>query len=128
NVTGVQTCALPISFTIFIKTIAQMFHENYGLAIIIITLLIRLVLMPFMVKQMKSSMLMKEKMNLIKPDLDALKEKYKDKKDTESQREQQTEMMEIYKKHDMNPFSMFGGCLPLLIQMPILLGLYYAIR
>lgn len=115
-------------FTIFIKTIAHMFHENYGLAIIIITLLIRLVLMPFMVKQMKSSMLMKEKMNLIKPDLDALKEKYKDKKDTESQREQQTEMMEIYKKHDMNPFSMFGGCLPLLIQMPILLGLYYAIR
>src|SRR5699024_9725651 len=67
-------------FTIFIKKIAHIFNENYGLAIIIITLLIRLVLMPFMLKQMKSIMLMKKKMNLIKLDLNALKKKYKDKK------------------------------------------------
>lgn len=37
-------------------------------------------------------------------------------------------MMQLYQKHGTNPFAMFGGCLPLLIQMPILLGFYYAIR
>ncbi|WP_233879364.1 membrane protein insertase YidC [Virgibacillus halodenitrificans] len=123
---GIEYLIYP--FTLLIKSIANVFNDNYGISIILITLIIRLLLLPFMVKQMKSSMDMKDKMDQMKPDLDALKEKYKDKKDQESMQAQQKEMMELYQKHGTNPFAMFGGCLPLLIQMPILLGFYYAIR
>lgn len=114
-------------FSLLIKKIATLFGGSYGLSIIFITVVIRLILMPFMVKQTKSSLDMKAKMDLVKPDLDALKKKYAGKRDPEAQREQQQEMMEIYKKHNMNPLAGMAGCLPLLIQMPILLGFYYAI-
>lgn len=75
---GIEYLIYP--FTLLIKSIANVFNDNYGISIILITLIIRLLLLPFMVKQMKSSMDMKEKMDQMKPDLDALKEKYKDKK------------------------------------------------
>lgn len=114
-------------FSLLIKKIAVLFGGSYGLSIIVITIAIRLVLMPLMVRQMRSSFAMKDKMTLLKPELEALQKKYAGKRDPESQRKQQMEMMELYKKHDMNPLSSLGGCLPLIIQMPILLGFYYAI-
>lgn len=115
------------SFSVLIKTIAGFFENNYGLAIIIITLFIRLALMPFMLKQMKNSTAMKDKMGTLKPEIEALQEKYRNNKDAESQRNMQAEMMQLYQKHQINPFASFGGCLPMLIQFPILIGFYYAI-
>ena len=114
-------------FSLLIKKLAVLFGGSYGLSIIAITVAVRLIIMPFVVKQTKSSLVLKEKMNLLKPDLDALKKKYEGKKDPENQRQQQQEMMELYQKHNMNPLATVGGCLPLIIQMPVLFGLYYAI-
>lgn len=113
-------------FSLFIKGLASILGEDYGLSIILITLLIRLLIMPFMLKQMKSSLHMREKMNTIKPEMDAIKEKYKGKNDANSKMQMQQEMTKLYQKHQLNPFSM--GCLPMIIQFPIIIGFYYAIR
>lgn len=86
---------------------------NYGVAIIILTIFVRLLLLPLTLKQEKSM----KKMRDIQPELDKLKEKYKDKP-----QEFQKATAEIYKEHNVNPLA---GCLPLLIQMPIFIALYY---
>ncbi|MEN1968675.1 membrane protein insertase YidC [Lentibacillus sp. N15] len=114
-------------FSVLLKGLASFLHGEYGLSIIIITLVVRLCLMPLMLKQMKSSMNMREKMNAMKPEMDAIKEKYKDKKDKESQMKMQQETMALYQKHQMNPLSSLG-CLPMIIQFPVFIALYYAIR
>lgn len=63
----------------------------------------------------------------MKPELDNLQEKYKEKsKDAEAQSKMQQDMFAIYKKHNFNPLSI--GCLPMIIQFPILIGFYYAIQ
>lgn len=116
------------NFSALIKSIAVFFNDNYGLSIIIITVLIRIVIMPFMIKQTKNSMQMQDKMKILKPDMEEIQAKYKDKKDPESQRKLQQEMMQLYQKHNFNPLASFSGCLPMLIQLPFLIGFYYAIR
>jgi YidC/Oxa1 family membrane protein insertase len=113
-------------FAVSIHTVADFFNGNYGLSIIIITLLIRLALMPFMLRQYKNQMAMKEKMDVLKPEMDAIQKKMKTEKDAKKKQELQAEMMGLYQKHGVNPLNM--GCLPILIQMPILTGFYYAIR
>lgn len=112
-------------FTWLIKLFAGITGDSYGLAIILITLLIRLVLMPLMLKQYKNQQSMKEKMEVLKPELDEVQRKLKETKDPVEQRKLQQEMMGLYQKHGVNPLSV--GCLPMLVQMPILMGLYYAI-
>ncbi|MDL4841128.1 membrane protein insertase YidC [Aquibacillus rhizosphaerae] len=116
-----------LSFTTLIKGVANFFGGNYGLSIVLVTLIIRLVLMPLMLKQSKGSYQMREKMAIMKPDLDELQSKYKSKKDSDSQKKKQQEMMQLYQKHNFNPISSMG-CLPMIIQFPILIGFYYAIR
>ncbi|RDW19729.1 membrane protein insertase YidC [Oceanobacillus chungangensis] len=128
NTTGWFDHYFVYTFSRLIKGIAGVFNDNYGLSIIIITLIIRLALMPFLLKQTKSSMQMREKMSVIKPEMDALKQKYENKKDTASQTKMQQEMMQIYQKHNMNLLASLTGCLPMLIQFPILIAFYYAIR
>lgn len=88
---------------------------NYGLAIILLTIVIKLVLFPLSQKQMKSMREMQE----LQPKLKYLQEKYKDDPQT-----MQMKVMELYKEHGVNPFS---GCLPLLIQLPIFMAFYYAL-
>jgi YidC/Oxa1 family membrane protein insertase len=88
---------------------------NYGLAIILITVLIKLVLYPLTNTQMKSMKNMQE----IQPKLKELQAKYK-----EQPEKLQSETMKLYKEKGVNPF---GGCLPLLIQMPILIAFYQAL-
>ncbi|MBR7794739.1 membrane protein insertase YidC [Agaribacter marinus] len=114
-------------FSQLIKYIAILFGGDYGLSIIVLTLLIRLLLMPLSLKQTKSAAKTKEKMSEMKPDMDAITDKYKDKKDAESKAEMQKEMMQLYQKHQFNPLSSLG-CLPMLIQFPIIIAVYYAIR
>ncbi|RTR28746.1 membrane protein insertase YidC [Robertmurraya yapensis] len=113
-------------FASAIHAIAELFHGNYGLSIICITLLIRLILMPLMLKQSKKQQEMKVKMEVLKPELEVIQKKIKATKDQQEQQKLQQEMFGLYKKHGVNPLSM--GCLPMLIQMPILMGFYYAIR
>ena len=96
----------------------QIFN-NYGLSIIVITILIRIVFLPLTIKSMSSMKRVQIKMQELKPKIDALKEKYKDDKST-----QNTEMMKLYTSHGVNPLSSLGGCLPMLIQIPVFFALY----
>lgn len=92
---------------------------SFGLGIVAVTIIIRLVLLPLMIKQTQSS----KKMQEIQPELKELKEKYKS-KDAVTQQKYREEMQKIMKERKINPAA---GCLPILIQMPILFGFYHAI-
>lgn len=92
---------------------------TYGLGIIAVTILIRLALLPLMVKQTRSSKRMQE----LQPELAKLKEKYKS-KDAVTQQKYQQEMMAMFSERGVNPMA---GCLPVLVQMPVLIGFYHAI-
>ncbi|MFT4416908.1 YidC family membrane integrase SpoIIIJ [Fredinandcohnia humi] len=107
----------PLSW--LITYFAELLGESYGLAIIVVTLLIRFVLLPLMIKQTKSS----KAMQAIQPELQKLREKYSS-KDQATQQKLQQETMQLFQKHGVNPLA---GCFPLLIQMPILIGFYHAI-
>lgn len=113
-------------FSILIKFFANAFHGNYGLSIVLMTFIIRLAIMPLMMNQTKKQMDMKEKMAVLQPELTALKEKYKNDVSADAKKQQQAEMMQLYQKHQFNPLN--TGCLPMLLQWPITLAFYYAIR
>lgn len=115
-------------FSLLIKRIAGYLNGSYGLSIIVITIALRLVVLPFMVKQQKQGQTTQEMMKIIKPEMDAIQEKYKDKHDKNKQLKMQEELSELYKTYDFNPVRMITGCLPMVIQMPFLIGFYYAIR
>lgn len=89
---------------------------NYGLAIIIFTIIIKLILIPLNVRSQKAM----RKQQKIQPVIAELQQKY-----ANDQEKLQREMMKIYKENNV---SMTGGCLPMLIQMPILIGLYQVIQ
>ena len=89
---------------------------SYGLAIILLTILIKLILYPLTAKQIAST----KAMTNLQPKMKALQEKYKDDKATLNQK-----LSELYKEEGINPLA---GCLPLLVQMPILIGIFYGIR
>lgn len=99
-----------------------MFKEllgTYGLGIVMVTIIIRLAILPLMIKQTKSS----KKMQEVQPELKKLKEKYSS-KDAATQQKYQQEMMALFKEKGVNPAA---GCLPVVVQMPILIGFYHAI-
>ncbi|WP_240733135.1 membrane protein insertase YidC [Jeotgalibacillus sp. S-D1] len=125
NQTGFFYTLFVRPFEVGIYEIGTFFDGNFGLSIIIITLIIRLILMPFMLKNYQNQQVMKEKMNVLKPEMDEIQKRLKETKSKEEQTAIQQEMMGLYRKHGVNPLNM--GCLPLLIQMPILMGLYFAI-
>uniref|UniRef100_UPI00406C144F membrane protein insertase YidC n=1 Tax=Chryseomicrobium sp. FSL W7-1435 TaxID=2921704 RepID=UPI00406C144F len=102
-----------------------LFNGSYGLAIIAITVIIRVVLMPLMLRNYKAQQGMKVKMDKLKPEMDDIQKRLKETKSKEDQMALQQEMMGLYRKHNVNPLNM--GCLPILIQMPIIMGLYFAI-
>ena len=93
---------------------------NIGLAIIIFTLITRIILYPFTVKQQKSSRLM----TIIQPEVKAIQDKYEGKTDQASMIAQQAEIKAVYEKYGT---SMTGSCVQLLIQMPIIFALYRVI-
>lgn len=116
---------LVFPFEYLLNFFGNLFSGSYGLAIIAITVLIRLVLMPLMLRNYKTQQGMKIKMDAMKPEMDEIQKKIKASKDKEEQMKLQQEMMGLYRKHNVNPLNM--GCLPMLIQMPIIMGLYFAI-
>jgi YidC/Oxa1 family membrane protein insertase len=86
---------------------------SYGLAIILVTVIIRIVILPLTIKQTKSSLVMSE----IQPEVKKVQDKYK----SDPQKAQE-EVMKLYKEKGASPFS---GCLPMLIQWPIFIALYF---
>ncbi|HVZ67105.1 MAG TPA: YidC/Oxa1 family membrane protein insertase [Patescibacteria group bacterium] len=87
----------------------------FGFSIILLTGVIRLILFPFMSQQIKSTY----KMQKVAPLINALKEKHKG-----DNKRQQEEIMKLYKEHGVNPA---GGCIPLLIQIPVIYSLYHTL-
>ncbi len=98
------------------------FVGNYGLALVIFTLFFRILLLPSAIKQQKSS----AKTVRMQPKLKRIREKYQDYAPQERQQRIQAETSELYQKEGYS--AMNGGCAPLLIQLPILWGLYGIIR
>jgi len=94
---------------------------NFGWSIILLTIVLNLVLFPLRLKQQVSML----KMQKIQPKMRRLQDQYKKLKATDPRRAQvQSEMMNLYKEHGVNPM---GGCLPLILQMPLLFGFYSAL-
>jgi YidC/Oxa1 family membrane protein insertase len=89
---------------------------NYGVAIIVLTILVRLVTAPLTNRQMRSM----ERMRALAPKLEELKAKFGDDKAKQSE-----EMMKLYRQEGVNPL---GGCLPMVLQIPVFIGLFYALR
>ena len=100
----------------FIINMIYRLVQNYGVAIIIFTIIVKLILLPLNIKSQKAM----RKQQKIQPILAELQKKYANDKE-----KLQQEMMKLYKDNNV---SMMGGCLPMLIQMPILIGLYNVIR
>ena len=89
---------------------------NYGIAIVLMTILVKLLLYPITAKQIKSTKAMME----IQPKMKAIQTRYKDDKVMLNQN-----LAELYKEEGVNPLA---GCLPLIIQMPIMIGIFYGVR
>lgn len=94
---------------------AGFFWGEYGLSILVVTIIIRIIILPLMIKQYKSS----KQMQAIQPEMKKIREKFKD-----NQQKIQEETMKLFQKHGINPLA---GCFPLLVQMPVLIALYSAI-
>ena len=108
---------------LIIQVIQTLYHflgsigfPNYGLAIVLMTVIIKIILYPLTKKQIESTRAMMS----IQPKMKEIQEKYKNDKVRLNQ-----ELAKLYKEQGVNPMA---GCLPLLIQMPILFGIYYGIR
>jgi YidC/Oxa1 family membrane protein insertase len=104
------------------------FNDNYGLAIITIVLIVRMIMLPFMLAQSKNGHFMRKKMKIVKPEMIKIQKKVKNANTQEEKIAANQEMMEKYKAYGMNPMKTMLGCLPLLIQMPILYGLYVSLK
>ncbi|WP_280771268.1 YidC family membrane integrase SpoIIIJ [Salipaludibacillus daqingensis] len=107
----------PLSW--LMTSIAEALGNSYGLAIIIVTILLRVLILPLMIKQTKST----KAMQALQPQMKELREKYSA-KDQQTQQKLQQEMMGLFQEHKVNPLA---GCFPILIQMPILIAFYHAI-
>ncbi len=97
------------------------FHEGplgapWWLSIALLTVVVRSLLFPLTVKQVKNMRAMQD----LKPEMDRIRAQYRD-----NRQKQQEEMMKLYQERKVNPL---GGCLPILVQMPIFIGIFYVIR
>lgn len=107
--------------------LSQIFGNSLGWAIIVITFIVRMILMPVMIKQSKNATIQQEKIAHIKPLMEDITKRQKEASSEEERMAISQEMMQLYRD---NNISMTGGigCLPLLIQMPIFAALYAAIQ
>ena len=109
-------CWLEQILELFFQLSSTLGFESYGIAIILMTVVIKMILYPLTIKQVKSMKAMQD----IQPEMKRLQEKHK--KNPEML---QKEMARIYKDAGVNPLA---GCLPLIAQMPILMGMFYALQ
>jgi len=124
--------ALPLFYSM---KFLQRYTGNYGWAIVILTLGIRVLFFPIMYRGQVRMRAMQEKMKRVQPKVKALRERYRklEKKEADRgnvgarqklRREMNEEMMALYKEEDINPLGSMSGCLPLLLQLPILYAFY----
>ncbi|MCT4597301.1 MAG: YidC/Oxa1 family membrane protein insertase [Vallitalea sp.] len=123
--TSFLTGPIAKAFGVIMNTIYDLFSSigmgSLGYSIILFTIIIRLLMLPLAIKQQKSMIGMQK----IQPQLKKIQDKYKNKKDAESQNKMRMEMSQLYQQHNVSPF---GGCLPLLIQFPIIMSLFAVLR
>ncbi|MDR0899318.1 MAG: membrane protein insertase YidC [Lactobacillaceae bacterium] len=107
-------------FSKSILGISSIFGNSFGIGIIVFTILARTFVLPLMIYQVGSS----KNMSLATPEIKPIQEKYRGKRDSASMQAMQAETNAVYKKYGVNPYA---SLLPLLIQLPILMALYWAI-
>ncbi|UDM32176.1 membrane protein insertase YidC [Lentilactobacillus laojiaonis] len=117
--TGIWDGLIVLNFSRAIIWLSSFFNHNYGVGIIIFTIIVRIILLPLMILQTRSM----RKTQEIQPQLKALQAKYSS-RDTETMQKLQEEQRKLYAEAGVNPVA---GCLPLLIQLPIIFALYQAI-
>jgi YidC/Oxa1 family membrane protein insertase len=96
---------------------------SYGAAIILLTLAVRILILPLSIKQTRMMRESQNEMQRVQPQIKKLQAKYKD-----NRQKLNEEMMKVYKEHGVNPLAPARGCLPLLLQMPVFIGLFYVVR
>lgn len=101
---------------------------NYGLAIIAMTILVRLILLPLTFRQRRSMTESQYKMAAVQPALNEIQAEMKETKDPQQQQELQKEQMQIMQENDINVLGQLAGCLPLLIQMPIFIAVLHVLQ
>ncbi len=109
-------------FCVILLKIMQVFYDitaNYGWAIIMLTLLVRVLAYPLTIKGMRIQAKSMAEQRRIRPLIDELNKKYKDNPALKNKK-----LMELYKEHGINPLAPLRGCLPMLLQMPIFFALY----
>ena len=122
--------ALRLPFEIVLRFLAQAFDAffvthaigAYGLAIIALTIIIKSLLFPLFQTQLRMTKKTQAEQRKVAPQLAELRKKHKN-----DPGKLNTEMMALYKEHDINPLGQLAGCLPTLAQLPVLIGLYQAI-
>jgi YidC/Oxa1 family membrane protein insertase len=92
---------------------------NYGLAIILITIFVRLLMAPLMARQMKAM----KRLGDLQPKMKEVQKKYPDDRQKQSEA-----MMAVYKEAGVNPLATMAGCLPMLLQLPVFIGFFYALQ
>ncbi|MEW6095160.1 MAG: membrane protein insertase YidC [bacterium] len=117
RLTGIGSLAGVVLWTL--KKLYGLTH-NYGISIILLTIIIKIILHPLTKKNFVMMKDMQKKMKVLQPELEKLKEKHKDDKESLNR-----EMMELYKRYKVNPL---GGCLPLVLQMPVFFALFTALK
>lgn len=105
----------------FVVLVMPVSTAALGISIVVFTIITRLLMTPLQIMQQRTT----KGMAIIQPELTKLQKKYENKKDTESQAKYSQEMQALYKKHKINPLA---GCLPLLIQMPLIIALFGVLR
>jgi YidC/Oxa1 family membrane protein insertase len=104
-----------------LNSLLVFYHDHiggsWGWSIVLLTATVRIAILPLTIKQFRNM----AGMQRIQPKIKALQNKYKGKSDRESKAQMQKELMELYKENNVNPFA---SCLPLVVQMPIFIGLY----
>lgn len=118
---GLDAVVKPIAtLLLFLLEAIHSVVGNWGVAIILLTVLVRLVILPLSLRQQIVMTAYSQRMGKLKPEMEKLQAKYK----TNKQRLNQ-EMMKLYKEKGINPIPPLGGCLPLFITMPVFLGLFF---
>lgn len=102
-------------FSLALDTFAHWFNGAYGLAVLVMVIIVRTLILPLSIKQVRSS----KAMQAIQPELAKIKQKYKD-----NPEKQQQETMRLFQDNKVNPMA---GCLPLIVQMPVFIALYNSI-
>lgn len=97
---------------------------NFGVAIIIVTVIIKILFFPLTQRAMVNMRKTQEKMSGLQPKMKAIRERYKKKKDPDARKKMNQEIMALYQKEGVNPMGGLAGCFPLLLQLPILYAMY----